>query len=64
MLPRNTHSAAPVIALLAGGVLLAVSLEGLPREIALRTVTILLGLHACLLLWRNHPREAGPERDG
>ena len=64
MLPRHAHTVFPVVALLVGGVVIASLLDGTAREVALRIVTVLLGVHACLLLWRNHPREAGPERDG
>lgn len=61
---RNSLIPSLVIALLVSSAILALWFEGPVREISLRAVTVALGSLAIRLMWTNHPREMGPERDG
>ena len=63
-LPRILPVPLVLVAFLAAGLFSALRLEGSLREAVLRSLTVLTGLVAVGLLWRNHPREAGPERSG
>jgi len=51
-------------AMVAFGLCVPSWLTGPEREVVLRGVTSILGLVAVAFLWRNHPRDHGPERDG
>ena len=63
-LPRIFPAPFALVALLGVALVSALRLDGPLREAVLRTITVGIGFMAVWLLWKNHPREHGPERDG
>jgi hypothetical protein len=63
-LPRFLPVPSILVASLVVALTAALRLDGSLREAVLRTITVGVGFTAVWLLWKNHPRDHGPERDG